>query len=459
MPGKPKNVGKNILNNFKNRYFRRRFVLLLFCIIILIAIIYGAFKITSKLKINAQRREYETKIFGEIQEKAAEITEFYTYGTHFQISGVLDSISEDNFENAKLVMVSGNSEQEYSIEGSIQDNKLVFSSAGLINSGINLDELAQDTYYLKLRVKLNNSTTAKYYTLVNTSSYPDIDYYTVTKNGKNNKVRIEFSKYQTIDEKELSCLKINVEEATLPDDVYDIVIDAGHGGKDSGVTAGGYEEKNITLDSSKLLKSELEQRGYKVKLTRDDENTDSFTATNMYDENGRIDIACKSKAKLMISLHVNDGSSKMSGLEVYAPCKSDLTLARTIANTLIDQTFIEFSNNTSFKETDGVYVKNFNNSMIEDMKESAEKRNFDMYPITEDTPYLYTIREVGGIATGAYVDGRNTAYAKNEHYNSNQGIECYQIEMGYIDTDLQKIVEEEEDYAYAIADAIAEAWK
>ena len=223
MPGKPKNVGKNILNNFKNRYFRRRFVLLLFCIIILIAIIYGAFKITSKLKINAQRREYETKIFGEIQEKAAEITEFYTYGTHFQISGVLDSISEDNFENAKLVMVSGNSEQEYSIEGSIQDNKLVFSSAGLINSGINLDELAQDTYYLKLRVKLNNSTTAKYYTLVNTSSYPDIDYYTVTKNGKNNKVRIEFSKYQTIDEKELSCLKINVEEATLPDDVYDIV--------------------------------------------------------------------------------------------------------------------------------------------------------------------------------------------------------------------------------------------
>ena len=69
------------------------------------------------------------------------------------------------------------------------------------------------------------------------------------------------------------------------------------------------------------------------------------------------------------------------------------------------------------------------------------------------------VREVGGIATGAYVDGRNTAYAKNEHYNSNQGIECYQIEMGYIDTDLQKIVEEEEDYAYAIADAIAEAWK
>ena len=73
--------------------------------------------------------------------------------------------------------------------------------------------------------------------------------------------------------------------------------------------------------------------------------------------------------------------------------------------------------------------------------------------------YLYTIREVGGIATGAYVDGRNTAYGKNEYYNSNQGIECYQIEMGYMNSDLQKVIEEEEDIAYAISEAIAEVWR
>ena len=459
MPKKPKKILKNILKNFKNRYFRRRFILFIFCAIFLIAILYGGFKIASNLSANAARREYENKIFGTLQEKSAEITEFYTYGTHFQIYGTLDAISADNFENAKLVLVSENTEKEFAIEGNVQDNKLMFSSAGLINSGINLDELGIDTYYLKLRLKLNNSTEPKYYTLVNSSSYPNIEYYTVTKNGKNNKVKIDFTEYQTIEEKNLSCLKIQVEEATLPDNVYDIVIDAGHGGKDSGVKAGGYEEKNITLDISKILKTELEQRGYKVKLTRDDENTEDFTATNMYDENGRIDIACKSEAKLMISLHINDGSSKMSGLEVYAPCKSDLTLARTMANKLIENIEIEVSNNTSFKETDGVYVNNFNANITKDAEETAKEKNYEPYPLTEDTPYLYTIREVGGIATNAYVDGRNTAYAKNVHYNSNQGIECYQIEMGYIDTDLQKIIEEEEGYAYSIAEAIAEAWK
>ena len=337
--------------------------------------------------------------------------------------------------------------------------ELVFSSVGNINSGIGLDDLSTGNYYLKLRVKANNSTSAKYYTFSNNSTYPNIEYYTVTRNGKNNKVNINFSEYETIDNKKLSCLNFKIEESSLPDDVYDIVIDAGKGGKDVGAKAGGYEEKNINLDCSKLLKTELEQRGYKVKLTRDDDNTASFTATNMYDKNGRIDIACSSKAKLMISLHMNDGSSKLSGLEIYAPCKSDLTLARKMANTIIDQTFMEYSNNTSFKETDGVYVKNYTKSMIKDLEETAKKKKFDMYNVTEDTPYLYTIREVGGIATGAYVDGRNTAYGKNEYYNSNQGIECYQIEMGYMNSDLQKVIEEEEDIAYAISEAIAEVWR
>lgn len=459
MPKKQMNGKINVLNKLKNRYFRRRLCFIVIFVIILILVIDSSIKFANKMKIENQRREYESKIFGELQEKTAQVTEFYTYGTHFQISGTVDSIEKDNFENAKLVLVSDSSEQEFSISGNIEDNKLVFSSVGNINSGIGLDDLSTGNYYLKLRVKANNSTSAKYYTFSNNSTYPNIEYYTATRNGKNNKVNINFSEYETIDNKKVSCLNFKIEESSLPDDVYDIVIDAGKGGKDVGAKAGGYEEKNINLDCSKLLKTELEQRGYKVKLTRDDENTASFTATNMYDKNGRIDIACSSKAKLMISLHMNDGSSKLSGLEIYAPCKSDLTLARKMANTIIDQTFMEYSNNTSFKETDGVYVKNYTKSMIKDLEETAKKKKFDMYNVTEDTPYLYTIREVGGIATGAYVDGRNTAYGKNEYYNSNQGIECYQIEMGYMNSDLQKVIEEEEDIAYAISEAIAEVWR
>lgn len=125
-----------------------------------------------------------------------------------------------------------------------------------------------------------------------------------------------------------------------------------------------------------------------------------------------------------------------------------------MANKIKEYSNINYSNNNSFKEADGVYVRNFTKSVIKDFEKTAKNKGYEPYNITLDTPYLYTIREVGGIATGAYVDGRNTSYSKNEYYNSNQGIECYQIELGYIKNDLDIIKNEKENYIRAIFEAI-----
>ena len=134
--------------------------------------------------------------------------------------------------------------------------------------------------------------------------YQPIDYYTVTKNGENNKIRIEFLKKE-INGNTYNYLGLNVTKAETAE-CYDFVIDSGHGGTDSGEKKDGYTEANITLDYAKDLKVKLEELGLKVKLTRDDENTDTFTSTNMYNDNGRITIACESKAKYMISFNVNN---------------------------------------------------------------------------------------------------------------------------------------------------------
>ena len=146
----------------------------------------------------------------------------------------------------------------------------------------------------------------------------------------------------------------------------------------------------------------------------------------------------------------------LSGLEIYSPCKSNLNFAENLANKIVEYTNVEFSNNNSFKKADGVYVRNFTQSVINEYTNTANRKGYQPYNITLDTPYLYTIREVGGIATNAYVDGRNTSYAANEYYKSNQGIECYQIEMGYIKNDLQSIKNEKEQYVSAISEAIIE---
>ena len=125
-----------------------------------------------------------------------------------------------------------------------------------------------------------------------------------------------------------------------------------------------------------------------------------------------------------------------------------------MANKIKEYSSINYSNNNSFKMADGVYVRNFTQSVIKDFTNTANKKGYEPYPITKDTPFLYTIREVGGIATGAYVDGRNKDYSKNEYYNSNQGIECYQIELGYIKNDLDIIRNEKENYIKAIEETI-----
>ena len=91
-----------------------------------------------------------------------------------------------------------------------------------------------------------------------------------------------------------------------------IVIDAGHGGEDSGTRGpAGVEEKDITLQVARRLKDTIESRlGLRVVLTRDGNRTVRL------DE--RAAIANNNKAELFISLHVNASASPTaSGAEVY----------------------------------------------------------------------------------------------------------------------------------------------
>ena len=130
-----------------------------------------------------------------------------------------------------------------------------------------------------------------------------------------------------------------------------------------------------------------------------------------------------------------------------------------MANNMKSSTTNPFSNNNDFRETDGVYLRNYTNPQIEVLTKTAQAKGYDPYNITTQTPYYYMIRETGGIATGAYMDGRNTAYNKNIYYDSNQGIESYLINFGYIRTDLQVILEQKNGFIDAITQSIVNDWK
>lgn len=404
-----------------------------------------------------EEQKLQEAIFEKLQTKEVEATEIFTYGKCFHFSGKLEGAVKDNFESAKLYLTDGNEfEKTYPLDASFEEGNFQISTTAQLNSGLILDDLPEGEYVVLVRLKLNNSVNPKYYSLSNASNLENIEYFTVTKENQNRKINLEF-KSQKYDNRDCAYLSLTVTNAEKPAEVYDIVIDAGHGGKDVGEKSGTDTEADIALAYAKLLKERLETQGLKVKLTRDDANTNHYTATNMYDENGRISIACQSKAKYMLSLHINNGNKGLRGLEIYSPCKSNLEFAKNIANKIVTYTDIEYSNNKSFKKEEGVYVRNYTKNVIDELAATATKKGYEPYNITLDTPYLYTIREVGGIATKAYVDGRNKSYSANPYYESNQGIECYQIEMGYIKNDLEILKGQMEQYVTAISEAVWES--
>lgn len=325
---------------------------LVILIFMMIGIWYGV-SITIKREIpQYDQKSTEIKVLNMIQTKTAEATNIYTYGKALNLNGKISNVSKDNFESAKLYITDGlNYEQTYNLNYSFEGNNLVFSSDS-INSGLIIDELEKAEYYVLLRLKVNNSIEPKYYSFQNTSKSDSIEYFTVTTEAKNKKAKVDFFE-KDYNNKKYNLLTINIENTELPDEIYDIVIDAGHGGTDSGEKAGGITEAELALSYSKALKSKLENMGYKVKLTRDDSNSSEFSNTNMYDSNGRISIACKTKAKLMISFHVNnDTNNRLSGFEIYSPCKSNLEFVTQMANKINEYSTITYSNNNSFKKYD-----------------------------------------------------------------------------------------------------------
>ena len=439
-------------------------------LIILIIIIGGlGFIAYNYFNADSKKERAMAKLFESVNKKQVEITKYIVYGTHLNIEGELDKkLYEDNILDAKLILKDfENNTQEFDIEYELSsEDKFTFKTSDKINEGIELDKLKTGNFYVFLKItekELNDekkTENVEYYSLKNTTDYKDLEYYTITKDKKNNKIEFLFDTHVRRGT-ELNYMNIVISEAKLPDDVYDVVIDPGHGGTDGGAvpTYDGkeYAEKDITLDYGKDLKTALEELGLKVKLTRDGTNEEKLGIYDMYGKGGRAVVPNEVKAKYTISLHLNSAEYKMKngGVEIYSPSNAKLEFASLLADNLVEYAKTSYSPNVTYKVDDGVYVRNFSRSEIESSKASAKEAGYDPYNITTDTPYLFMVREPGGLATNAYVDGRNTDYDKNPYYNSNIGVESYLVELGFMNSnsDLNNILNNRNLYVEGIKQA------
>ena len=143
-----------------------------------------------------------------------------------------------------------------------------------------------------------------------------------------------------------------------------IIIDAGHGGEDSGaVGEGEIYEKDLNLAIAFELGKQLSEKGYTIVYTRANDKllyTEEQNIKGMrklYDLKNRCAVAEEYANAIFISIHMNSyGASKYSGLQVYYADKSEESkaLATSIQKNVCEG--LQKSNNRKIKNGKGFYI-------------------------------------------------------------------------------------------------------
>ena len=109
-----------------------------------------------------------------------------------------------------------------------------------------------------------------------------------------------------------------------------IVIDAGHGGKDHGAIREGIREKDLNLSLALMVKQELEEKGFKVYMTR---STDEFLPLPQITA-----ITNQIHPDLFISIHHNSSTNPgINGIETYYYHAQGIPLAKKVHAKIVNQ--------------------------------------------------------------------------------------------------------------------------
>lgn len=108
---------------------------------------------------------------------------------------------------------------------------------------------------------------------------------------------------------------------------HTVVIDAGHGGKDSGASKRGVMEKNAALDVAQCLDRKLQDAGFNTVMTR---KADYFVELSE-----RAAISNRQNNAIFVSIHFNDSSRRrINGAETYYNSPVSRGLASRICGSL-----------------------------------------------------------------------------------------------------------------------------
>lgn len=313
----------------------------------------------------------------------------------------------------------------------------VYMLESTVDGQIPMEDLEEGFYEVFVMINLQR------HRLVSEDIFTD-SFTTIRRNGVFNYIDIIADKFLLENDSEgdptmdKNYVFFHVHKAVEEDeDNYDIIIDPGHLNKDLGYTDYGYRindvvEANELLRMALLLKSEFEQYGLKVRLTREGDEI-----VNTYNIDGRLHRAYLSNAKYYIEVQaVGAGNSSVTGMQVVYSSFASPRLPSAVFRYLVDNTDLK---STGIRGT----------GSIPGVVPSGRSDGFDGRMV---------IRESGGIALSA---GNYSAKAREENYSfageSRLGMHTVTIEYMYI-THAPSVVQwnsQIENYARATAEGYA----
>lgn len=266
-----------------------------------------------KIRYVAKRKNY-IMVPGEIVSKKLGLQ--YTWNNRLMsglitkktVSGGNTSSSENNPPSQTATKITA-SENNYSIRIKKPD--------GLSNSDI----VTEDDYHnRRLRLIVSGNYMSHFSASANRQILDSLSYSVSYSNGKTY-INLKTSSIKGFSVVQTSSY-IYVKYAA-PKNMYHrvIVIDAGHGGSDSGAVGNGFSEKNMTLKIVQSIKSDFDKNtSYKVYYTR---LSDWYPSLSY-----RYKLANEVNADRFLSVHINSAGSSAKGTETLY--KTYKTYAQTL---------------------------------------------------------------------------------------------------------------------------------
>ena len=231
----------------------------------------------------------------------------------------------------------------------------------------------------------------------------------------------------------------------LPEDVYDIIIDAGHGGADSGAMNGSLREADFNLQAALYMAELFTEYGLKVALTRDGDYSvgqEGVAASQIdpYISGGRVDTVYASGAKYLISNHLNASTDGLCrGYQVYSSVRCDNRWAELTA--------------AAWRQA-GMFANNDFTGLVQD----GTYKRYTQDDSQTGSDYYYILRECGGMATSPR---KMLAAGIREERELFAGAEALLLEYCFIDNgqDLSFWQENWQALVKAAVDAAVEYWQ